>query len=358
MNRGNHRFRPSGMLLTTLMVLAMSLGVYACGGSSGSSTTPTAPAEPAATNFTEVFIDGVRSLTPNVATSAVNDWDGWCADGAESHQYSVLNKLFNPDSGWESVYGPVDQAEVMLEILESHAEQLEEEGTVELEPGDGLTYTATMTDVTGDVQVPYFNVAQSGLTKRVVITSDDNSMRMMVAYDMEGDEKAMVAHQIRAMGEETEYMVFRANYNEATEDLQIWAAAVADKADSFKIQFVWKGNMADGTFAISQYTNAAKEDLGGGVWGDGFWKVMGGGTLEGEMAFRANTRDSEADDYFIVATLAEIVDSSAPDGFPADAGTIDSATYAVQGYVDQASALCLGYLDGFPEVDDLDDWAY
>ena len=57
MNRGI-LLRPTGLGIAIMMALLLSLGVCAC---SSSSSTPAVEAdEPAATNFTEVFIDGVR----------------------------------------------------------------------------------------------------------------------------------------------------------------------------------------------------------------------------------------------------------------------------------------------------------
>jgi hypothetical protein len=149
-------------------------------------------------------------------------------------------------------------------------------------------------------------------------------------------------------------LVFRANFNETTQNLQIWAAAVADKADNFKLQFVWKGNLDEGTFALTQHSNAAKPSPGT----DGFWKVMGGGILTGEMAFRANTNDNTEFDFFVVTTLVDMVSETAPDGYPDEAANIDSATEPVQGYIDTAHSNCLGWLAGFPEVADLGEWTY
>jgi hypothetical protein len=328
--------------------LLLCAGLYACGSSGSSSSTSSD-----GTDFRATFIDGLRELTPDLSTSAVNAWSGWSA-WSGGDEYSVLNKLFNPASGWESVYGPVEAAEDILEILESNEDLLVGSGTYEME-GEGGTYTFAVSDLSDDFEVPFFGALQTGLTKKVVIESDDSSWRTMVAYHMEGDDKAMVVHQIRVAGQgETEYMAFRANFNETTQNLQIWVAAVADKADSFKLQFVWKGNLDQGTFALTQHTNAAKEGDGS----DGFWKVMGGGILEGDMAFRANTNDHPLDDYYIVTTLADMQNQAAPADYPAEAANINSATHAVQGYIDTSHANCLGWLIGFPEVDDLDDWNY
>ena len=353
--------RTAVMTALALLALFFSIGFVACGGggSDGDDDTPNAQAT---TNYNEVFTDGVRELTPNVATSAVVNWDGWSADGASEHEYSVLNKLFNPDSGWESVFGPVDEAEMILNILETYSETLAVNGTYDISPGDGLTYATTVSDVDGDFQVPFFNVTQSGLLKQVVIEASDDSNRIMVAYDMEGDDKAMVVHMIHDQSgdEGTSYMVFHAVFNETTQVLHIQAAAVADKDDNFKLAFIWDGDLDAETFSITQYTNAAKDDIDNdGIFEtDGFWQVMGGGSLAGEMAFRAVTNDSPSDDYFVVVTMDDILSATAPDGYPAASSTIDSATYPVQGYIDVDHANCLGWLTSFPEVDDLDDWTY
>lgn len=346
---------------TIAMAAAFLTGaaIFSCsGGSSGSNTTN----ETESTNFQQVFTEGFRQLTPLVGTSAVAEWDGWCADGESSHQYSVLTKLFNPDSGLESVYGPVQEVESILDIIETYKDMLSENGDHDVAPGDGQTYSATVSNFEGDFVVPFFGDTQTGLTRKVVISSEDESWRTMVAYDMIGDDKAMVVHTIYYDSEDdsTSYTVFRATFNETTQILQIWAASVSDKADSFKIQFIWKGDLEAETFTLTQYTNAAKDDVDhDGIFEtDGFWKVMGGGSLDDQMAFRANTRDSESDDYFVVVTMDEILSATPPAGFPADAATIDSTTYPVQSYIDEEHSNCLGYLDGFPEVEDLENWDY
>lgn len=337
------------------MFFGVAAVLSACSGSS--STTP-ATTPPAGTDFTAVFTEGVAEITPQINTSAVTDWDGWCANDIGElgiHRYSLLNKLFNPDSGVESVYGPLESVENVLGILESNSD-LVTNGTYQVDGGDG-TYTAVVSDFSGDFTVPYFGHTQSGLTQKVVITAGDGSFSAMIAYDMDGDDKALVAHtkMVTTEGEDagTSYELFRANYNETSEVLQIWVAHTDNKTDSFKIQFVWKGNMSDGTFALTQSTNAAKGEGGS----DGFWLIMGGGNMEEQMAFRAETNDNPGADYFVMVTMDDITSATAPAGYPADSGVgganIDSTTYPVQSYIDTAHANCLGWLSGFPEASDL-----
>ena len=330
--------------LVTAASLCCLIFLYAC-SDSDNATTATA----SRVALQETFTESARDLTPDLSTAAVNAWSGWRGDT----DYTVLKKLFHPDSGWESVYGPLEAAESAITIIESNTSYLETAGTYEITGTSAGTLTMVVEDLTDGITVPYFNVTEASVTKKVVITSSDESMNLMIAYDMEGDDKAMVCHTKMVSGSETEYIVFRANYNETTQLLDIWAAGAADKTDAFKIQYHWKGNPDQNYFAITQYTNAAKEDNGS----DGFWKVMGGGDINGSMVFRANTNDDPSSDYFIVTDLAGMTSETAPSGYPADSSTIDSSATEVQKYIDTANEACLGWLTGFPEVSDLT-WNY
>ncbi len=355
-HRQTLRPKPFARLTTIAAVLVLAMGLFACGGSDSTST-PTSTTPITTYNYKEVFTDSIRELTPNVGTSAVTDWDGWSACHPDDiHRYSILNKLFNIDNGVESIFGPVASVENILDILENY-EELSENGTHEIGDG-GVTYTAVVSDYSGDFTVPYFEDTQTGLSKQVVITSSDDSFSTMVAYDMEGDDKALVAHT-KHVFEHNSYELFRANFNETTQVLQVWVAYADDDPDTFKIQFIWKGNVEEGTFVLTQSTNAAKEDLDhDGIYEvDGMWTVMGGGNMDSEMAFRAITNDSPTDDYFVVVTMDDILSATAPAGYPAESTAIDSTTDAVQGYIDTNHESCLGWLTGYPDIDDLA-WDY
>lgn len=351
----NHytRFKPPiRMVLATFATLLIWAGLFACGG--GGSSNTTTPSEGSSVNLKATFTDAMLEITPNLETSGVSDWSGWQGDT----QFSVLYKLFNPNSGWESVFGPVQIAEEALDIIEANEALLAIDGVHEINMSEGdqtMALTMTVSTLETGIEIPYFNATDANVTKRVVIVSADASFKTMVAYDMDGEDKSMVVHSRRVDDSDgsSEYVVFHATFNETSQELDTRAAMAADKEDSFKIHFVWQGNMEAETFALSQYTNAAKNNDGS----DGFWKVLGGGSIHDTMAFRAETNDAPGVDYHVVVTLDTMAAALSPDGYPVISTSIDSTANSVEKYIDTVHADCLGWLDGFPEVVDLT-WNY
>lgn len=338
--------------LAAIAFAGLCLTIINCGGSGGGSSTSTSTSS--TTPLQSTFTETAREITPNLTTSGdVAAWSAWDS----TQQYSVFMKLFNEDSGWESVFGPLDQIDMALEMVEGFSDYWDTPGTYTA-TSNNMTITAVIETIT-EMAIPYLGGTDTTVTKKITLSDADGNYNYMVAFNITGTENAMVLHSKIISNEGTEYLVAYATHNETTGDTRIKIAGVADKTDNFKINVDWKGNESTEVFSITQYTNAAKPDS----TTDGYWMVMGGGNAESTMSFRSKNRDSgeadpaNADDYIVVATVAEMATNTAPAGFPLISSSIDSATNDIQKHVDTDHADCLGWLSGFPEVADLT-WNY
>lgn len=279
------------------------------------------------------YVEDVREITPYLGTATdLSLWDdGWNSDT----EFSVFYKIFNPDNGVECIFNPLDTLDGFIEMINEFSSSWDTDvDSVEVTAGDSEVTVSIDNNVTS-VDVPFFGDTVS-VDRVISVSSDAEGFTVNLAFTVDSDAEALVAHFELDSGE---IGTFYATRNGDTDIIELWSACYTD---DFKGSFKWKGNPEEDWFAITHYTDSTDTD----------WSVMGGGSVNGDMAFIGKNGDTVGEYYVVVD-----IDDIEGDGVHADPGTItlitdeapDPVTTPVHAYITAGNASCLGYLTEFPE---------
>jgi len=325
------RLKKSSQIFVLCLFLVF-LGIAGCNSSSSDDA-----AAPSASQLS-TYEEDVIECTPYLAVSGEGYFDEWATGWSPETEFSVLYKLFHPDSGVEGIYDPIESLDEYIEIINEISEKWDEEEDFTANNGQE-TVNVSINNTVSSITVPFWgNVVSIDR----VITMENDTCTCNVGFTIGEGEERCVAHYVHANGETGVYYAHR---NSTAGDIEIWSACYApDDADPFYGAFKWKGNPDAGTFAITQYTNSASGS-----------NVMGGGDIDGNMSFIAKRGDTDPSnaEYYITLDIDDIEGDN-----PIDPGTITAAgvtapdpdAYPSHAYITSGNASCLGYLTSYPST--------
>jgi len=359
-----------------LVIVVLFVGIFGCSDDSSS-------------NGLSTYSDDIKDCAPDLSSSASALWinatgsDGW----SPTAEYGVLKKLFHPDSGTESIYGPIESMDRIIDFINEFSQNFDENGTFTAE-SENTELTATNEDLTGGVtSIPYLGGAETNAIKLLNVTgSGDSSLTLKAAYGIDELKEYLVfrsKHEYTEDGvTQIEYTVCHASRDDETGDISIELASICDKngdgsietnpnvADDFLIRYKFVGNTLTKVFKLTQKTNA----------GSG-WGVMAGGSVASstdKVAVRATQNadsTSGANDYtnitadatdvlgyYVVLTMDQInnptsLDSSLDgdrrtvDGsWPKPASSFSTETEEFKKYLIIGETDNLGWVNEYPAV--------
>jgi len=317
--------------LTGLVVLSVFVSLLFIIGCSSSSDDDYLALLSASGTQLSSYADDVREITPYLGTATdLALWGGVGGGWSPDVEYSVFDKIFNPDNGVECIYDPIETLDEFIDTINEFSASWDTDV-------DSIEYNEVTVSIDNDVtsvDVPFFGNAVS-VDRVITVSSDAEGFTVHLAFTVESDAEALVAHFELNTGE---IGAFYATRDSDTGTIEIWAAIYSN---DFKGSFKWKGNPDEDWFAITQYTDATATD----------WSVMGGGSVNGDMAFIGKNGDT-AGEYYLVVDIDDIQG----DGPHADPGTIhlvpvpDVSVNDVYAYITEGNDSCLGYLTEFPEI--------
>lgn len=324
-------------LFLIVSVFLVFFGITGCNSSSDD--------DPATVSQLSTYGEDVQACTPYLGVGGdLSDWDlGWNPQLPDN--YTVLYKLFGPGeiTGVEGIYDPVESLDEYIEMINAVSENWDTDldgATVSIGEYD-LTVTVN-NDVTS-VTVPFWGNEVS--VDRIVTIEgeeEEGTFTINVAFTVGETEEALVAHCELGNGEQG---VYYAQRNSTTGDMEIWSACYSpDAEDPFYCAFKWQGNPDEGTFAITQYTSAT-----------GGWTVMGGGSIDGDMAFISGNNDIVGR-YYLTLTMDDINNGTDPETIVAEATEAPDGT-GVLAYITVDNDACLGYLTDYPDTAESISWS-
>ncbi|HOD71875.1 MAG: hypothetical protein BWZ01_00997 [Deltaproteobacteria bacterium ADurb.BinA179] len=284
------------------------------------------------------FTGDVRSCTPYLGSSSLDQWSDWDPDSAGS----VLGKLFNPSDGKdECLYTHFVTLDDHIEMVNRFRGHWDENGVHTM---DGVTATVD-TDVTS-VIIPYLGqYFFGGMSVAVdrMITLESGSLTICMAFAIDGGLETVVErYEIGDAVAGVFYAVRDGDYR------GVWQASVRDA----RTQFMWEGDTVEKWFRLSQCTDT-----------EGNWEVMGGGSVADEgamMAFMARNHANSAseDEYYLTISLQDLMNGSMPDAGIFDAGANPPDGSAEQAYITPGGSECFGFLGLFEYPNDVDELSW
>ncbi|MDY6933331.1 MAG: hypothetical protein SVZ03_03815 [Spirochaetota bacterium] len=351
-------------LFLFIMILGLS-GIITCSDDDSSTT----PLIGSSDDGLSPYLDDVKSCTPDLGSSRVMEqWitsdggDGWSTNAT----YGVLKKLFHPDSGNESVYGPVETVDNYIDWINNFSNYFDSPGTYTYE-----NMSATIEEITEAVTIPYFGGTENNVDTQLTIigTNNDLPISIRIAFGIDDNNEYIVCygqHQYVSDEEtQTGYTICHATRNDATGDISIELASIADKTDVFKIRYKFEGNTTENTFRLTQKTNAATGwcVLAGGSVAEDLSKIAVRATDNADSSTGANDGSNldETEGYYVILTKEEIYDPSTldtqgesgttDDGWPKEATTsnLDAESDTEANYIDvRDTTNCLNWTDEYP----------
>jgi hypothetical protein len=326
-----HYVFASGLLL--LLGLATVFFFVSCDGGGGGTTSSSDSSITTTSETLDTYSDDVKALTPYVGTSGyLDDWDtGWNPD----NDFTVFNKLFGNESV-ESLYGPVEALDDYIEMVNSFADYWDTDGDItdSDEPSD---IAITINNDINEVTLPFFkddnnNDITVEVDRVVTVESSDEGYLLHMAFTVDAEQQNLVAYYEMESGE-IEIGVYYGTMNSISGDLEIWHAS----SSTMNINFKWKGNLDEDWFAITQITDGCS----------GNQQVMGGGSINDEMAFISKNEDtnSSLDEYYVTVTNSHINDGSTYSDTPTDAGTTPPDGTGSLAYITEGNVKCIGWLE-------------
>ncbi|HNY65419.1 MAG TPA: hypothetical protein PKM41_08255 [Deltaproteobacteria bacterium] len=292
----------------------------------------------------DAFTGDVKQCTPSIddfaftsESSALNSWTGWKRNNANG----VMGKVFNTTLGdYQSIYTHLETLDEHIALVNAFTDSFDDPGSHTI--GDD---TAKVVTTVSEVNVPFmgwsFREPMSVPVDRVV-TVTSGTLTVHMAFRVSGGREVIVEQYTDGNSDAGVFYAIRdGNY------LGVWHASVTDTNNG--VQFMWDGDMGEGTFRISLSSDAG-----------GNWQVMGGGSVEtsgSAMAFMARNDDTGGSDvkYYTSMTLAEF--SAGTEKAIFNAGTAPPGGAGALSYITEDSEDCLGFyrVNDFPvSVDDLD----
>jgi len=300
----------------------------------------------------------VREITPYTATDSSSrskmpgieedecfpyllDWGAWePVVGANEH--TVFDKLFDPGNGLENIYGPVQEMDWFVDDVNQHAALLDELGTTTEGTGEYVSTFSVLSIETKTIKVPFFEDQVS--VDRIVEYDDGNGRTVSIAFTKDEVNETMVAFSRSDDGGPLQMVVYGERDNETSMVIKVAVHLVYEGnrlGESFKGQFIWKGNLDEKWFSIAQKTDAA----------NGNWEVVGGGSIADgkDMAFKSRNNDGCSGWYYIESITNDQIKNGIKPGDPIDAEVDppDAGTEALE-YITEDSPRFPGLLDMYP----------
>ena len=351
-------------IILILVVLSLA-GLAACGGGSDDDYAYLLAGTPDEITH---YSAAVRSCAPYLASSAtvLDQWlngdDGWSRSAA----YGVFNKHFNPDSGLESIYGPIDTLDDFIDEINRYSEYFS------LTDGSysGGGYTVTLSSVSSAVTIPFFTSSTNSEVNRRLQIAAAGGYPQIDAYFLLEEAKQVVVlkacYQYGPNNSVTETIGGYVAQDSTTGDVSVWLATFVDgPADDFAMASKFEGNTVNKTFDLTLKTNAAQG-----------WAVMAGGSVAADSDLMAVRATDEADTgaygaagandhanldadegYYVILTKAQVydptdLDAGSGSGWPKAVGVanvnLTAETADVADYIRTAETACPGWTLEYP----------
>ncbi len=258
------------------------------------------------------------------------DWNAW-KPVVDANEHTVLDKLFDPGNGLENIYGPVQEMDWYVDDVNQHAALLDELGKTTEGSGEYISTFSVLSIETKTIEVPFFNDLVS--VDRIVEYDDGNGRIVFIAFTKDDQKETLVAFSQSDAGGPLQMVVYGERDNDTSMVIKVAVHLVYDGSrlgESFKGQFIWKGNLDEKWFSIAQKTDAA----------NGNWEVVGGGSIAAgkEMAFMSRNNDGCSGWYYIKSITNDQIIEGAKPGDPIDAetdppdGSTDALKYITDDY--------------------------
>lgn len=315
-----------------------------------------------------VYEDEVREITPYTSTpkteavrsveipdngsyQCLEDWEHWKPD-MNQYTYTVLDKLFDPDSGDEGIYGPVETLDRFIDNVNVHKMLLDELGETVSDDSEYPSIFTVLSIEPSTITVPFFGDAVS--VDRIVkhVTGSGETEHIAFTIDEQRDAETLVAFATSDFGGQLQMAIYGKRDNATNMEIKVAIHLIYDppSTDSFRGQFRWQGNRNENWFSITQRTDAA----------GGNWQVLGGGSIaegRGGMSFMARTADCGNLWYYIEnITNAQILSETKPgDPIAFDISPPDGSTPSLK-YITDGESEFPGILDTYPTEVITCDW--
>ncbi|MBF0298358.1 MAG: hypothetical protein HQK51_06535 [Oligoflexia bacterium] len=313
----------------TIIILSFSFSLMVSCSKNSTSAAPAAPS-----TLISPYSTTVRSSAPDLSTAALSNW---ATNWSPSASYGILKKVFNANSGTESIFGPVVTLDRMIENINS----LNSSGALE----NGGTITYGTTDIIFEARtsissasIPTFlgGGTNTNVSYLVSGASADNSIQIKVAYgDLAGDNETVIGRYKYATSEGVEYLNVYATRNNTTKDYSIKLAMIADKGtigtisgnpanSDFLINFYITGNTNLKTFKFSHRTNAGTGQaiMAYGSIANDSDSIIIRATDEADSVAGGNdyTNISNATEnnqgHYVILTKTQLMNATEPTGYP------------------------------------------
>ena len=285
----------------------------------------------------------------------------WATNWAGSADYGMLKKLFNPSSGSESIYGPIEALDRAIAIINQIDSAIDDDGNF-----SSGGYSGTRVDITGGVTVPYFTGTEDRVDKLVTINYGNDVTK--IAYGLADNKEYVVVHSIqdRTSGEQEEHLVAHAYRDNTTGDYVIKTAMIADKdnsdgaisanpsvsPDDFLLNFYIVGNYINKTFYFTQKTNASigQVSMGGGSVAEADSGITVRADDEFDTGGAGANDGSDINDigYFVQLTRNQLLNDTAVVPVQATEANVSGATGDSVSHITRGNSDCLEWTTRYP----------
>ena len=302
-------------------------------------------------------IDGIsRSKIPGTAEEGcyeyLLEWGAW-EPVVGTFEQTIFDKLFDPGNGVENIYGPVQILDQIIEQVNQHSSLFDNlVETVDGEGEDAATFSVLSIE-TIPVKVPFFGGQVS--VDRIVKYDDGKGKIEHIAFTIneQNEKETLVAFSAADSDGPLQMVIYGERDNETNMVIKVAVHLVYNDSypshDSFKGQFIWRGNLDDDWFSITQKTDAA----------NGNWEVIGGGSIAAgkEMAFMSRNNDGCPGWYYIKSITNEQIITGTKPGDPISVAVDppDGNTKALR-YITDNNTEFPGILENYPTSEITCDW--